>query len=268
MKKFAAVLLAAVLTLGTIAPVNAEAADTKVYVTIVNGDVKLAQQEIKVTDVDKDGALTINDALYLAHEEKYTGGAEAGYGSAMGQWGLSLTKLWGVENGGSYGYYVNNASAMGLGDPVKNGDFINAFVYTDTVGFSDTYSYFDKATVSYRKGSEVTLTLSGAGYDANWNPVTVPVANATVTVDGVKTNVKTDANGKATVKLDASKSCVISAVSDTTTLVAPVCVATVAVNDRTPKTGDNTVRVMGVLMMIGLAGMGYFMGTRKKAYDK
>ncbi len=275
MKKFFATLLATVLLVAAVNPVSAKAgllisakpADVVVYVTIANGDVKLAQEPVTVKDIDNDGALTINDALYLAHEAKYKGGAAAGYGSAQSQWGLSLTKLWGVENGGSYGYYVNNASAMGLADPVKNGDYVNAFVYQDTTAFSDKYAYFDQEIVTGNTGKNITLTLSAAGYDANWAPVTLPVANATVTVDGKKTSYKTDANGKVTIKISATGRHVVSAVSDTETLVPAVCIVTSG-KDATPKTGDNTMTVVAFLMVLAMAGVAVSVIYGKKADEQ
>ena len=150
MKKKLITVLALALILTAIGANNrtlAEDLSAKVLVSIANGTLVLAAEEITVTDVDNDGALTINDALYAAHEAKFDGGAAAGYGSASTEYGLSMTKLWGVENGGSYGYMVNNASAWSLADPVKTGDHVYAFVYTDTTGFSDSYSYFDKVSI-------------------------------------------------------------------------------------------------------------------------
>ncbi|MCR5824765.1 MAG: hypothetical protein K6G60_10080 [Lachnospiraceae bacterium] len=275
MKKFFATLLAAIMIFAATEPATANAgmlispkpADVVVYVSIVNGDIKLAQHAVTVKDIDNDGALTINDALYLAHEAKFNGGAAAGYGSAQSQWGLSLTKLWGVENGGSYGYYVNNASAMGLTDPVKNGDYVNAFVYTDTVAFSDSYAFFNENVVTGNTGKEIKLTLSAAGYDANWNPVTLPVANATITVDGVKTNYKTDADGKVTIKVASTGRHIVSAVSDSANLVPPVLVVTSS-KDATPKTGDNSLRIVTLLSLIAVCGVVMSVYYGKKANER
>lgn len=219
MKKTLAVLLAALMLLALVPAVAEEAEAPVVYVTIANGELVAAQIEVELTDVDEDGALTIADALYLAHEAAFEGGAEAGFADAMGEYGLMLTKLWGVENGGSYGYYVNNEAAMGLADPLEDGDFVNAFVYTDTAAFSDTYAFFDEFDAL---AGEVTLTLYAAGYDANWAPVTNPVAGAVITVNGEKTEAVTDENGKATLTVQAGD--VVSAVSDSQTLVSPCCV--------------------------------------------
>ncbi|MBQ9116438.1 MAG: hypothetical protein IJY04_05395 [Clostridia bacterium] len=201
-----------------------------VYVNIINGTPALAMEKITVTDTDGDEKLTISDALYCAHEAKFDGGAAAGYATEVTQWGLSMTKLWGVANGGSYGYYLNNASAWSLYDEVKASDTVTAFIYTDTVGFSDTYSYFDKsvANVSHSEGS-IELTLSYvSGYDANYAPVISPLSDAAITVDGKTTEYKTDAAGKVTVSLSEPGAHVLSATSDTVKLVAPVCVVNIS----------------------------------------
>ncbi len=244
---------------------QAKAADTVVNVTISDGKLVLVNYAVTVTDTDNDGALTINDALYLAHEAKFEGGAAAGYGSAVGSYGLMLTKLWGIENGGSYGYYVNNTSAMGLADAVKNGDSIVAFVYTDTTAFSDMYSFFNKTTASAKAGDEISLTLTGLSYDASWQLVEAPVANAVITINGSDSNYKTDANGKVTLTFSAAGEYVISAKLTEGALVPPACVANVAA--ALPSTGDTTAVVMvgGFAMLLALA---LVLSNRKESYEK
>ncbi len=227
---FASLLSVLAVTAACTGAVFAEETDSvNVYVTIsdAEGTLALAAESIAVSDIDGDGALTINDALYLAHEACYDGGAAAGYASAYGDYGLSLNKLWGTENGGSYGYYVNNASAWSLADPVADGDYINAFVYTDLNAWSDTYCYFDANSVSAEAGEEVTLTLLAAGYDADWNPAVLPVEDAIITIDGEASDWRTDAEGKVTLSFKNGGNFVISAVSDTQILVPPVCKAAV-----------------------------------------
>ena len=231
MKKIIAVCAALVLALSMCLAVSAEAADgVTVYVTIADGTgaVVMAHEAVAVTDADGDGAVTINDALTCAHDAKYEGGAAAGYGSAETEYGLSMTKLWGVENGGSYGYYVNNMSAMSLQDPVADGDTVVAYAYSDLTAWSDMYCWFEPAAVELKQGESVELTLNGAGFDADWNPVTTPVAGAELTVDGAKTGLTTDADGKVVYTADKSGTLTISAVSGTQVLVPPVCIAEVA----------------------------------------
>ncbi|HOP11592.1 MAG TPA: hypothetical protein PK629_08895 [Oscillospiraceae bacterium] len=235
-------------------------ASAKVYVTIVDktGTVVLAQEAITVTDIDADGSLTINDALYAAHEQKFTGGASAGYATATGDYGLSITTLWGTGNGSGFGYYLNDAAAMGLTDVVSDGDYLTAFIYTDTANFSDTYTFFDVTTVTASAGSEIVLTLSAAGYDANWNPVVNPVEGAVITVGGTATSYTTDANGKATIKIEAEGTYVISATSSSMTMVPPVCIAIVtAETDSTlPDTGSGFNPILiAVIALIAMAGI-------------
>ena len=225
MKKIFALMLAALMLL-SLTPVLAEETAPVVYVTIANGEVVLPCQAVELTDADGDGALTIADALYLAHEAAFEGGAEAGFACENTEYGLSMTKLWGVDNGGAFGYYVNDAMAMSLADPLKDGDYVDAYVYTDTAAYSDMYCFFDAKRVGE---GEVTLTLSGVGFDESYAPVVSPVAGATITVNGEKTDVVTDENGQATVTVKTGD--VISAVSDTATLVPPCCVVVEVVED-------------------------------------
>lgn len=242
MKRIATALICT-LGLTLCAPCVSAADAPLVTVTIADaeGNLALTQEAVSVTDTDGDGALTINDALYLAHEAGYEGGAAAGYASAQTDYGLSLLKLWGAENGSSYGYYVNSSSAMSLSDPVSDGDCIDAFVYTDLTAWSDTYCFFDVRTLEADAGSVIILTLSAASYDENWNPITVPVADAVITLNGEETAYQTDAEGKVTFSVPAGGDYVISAVSDTMTLVPPCCVAAVTGSSaETTTTTDTT----------------------------
>jgi len=252
MKKIIAAVSAIALTFSmAFTAFAAETAD--VYVTISDGTgaLPVVQEKITVTDIDADGALTINDALYIAHEEYYNGGAEAGFASAETEYGVSLNKLWGVENGGSYGYYKNNTSAMSLSDTIADGDYITAYAFSDLTAWSDVYSWFDIDSAELDTGAEMALTLCYAGYDADWNPVTMFVSDAVITVNGDKTSYTTDSQGKVEIKFDEAGEYIISAVSDTQTLVPPVCKVTVTASSDSsettaPATGNNTSGLVAV----------------------
>ncbi len=227
MKKIFSVMLAFLMVMGCMSiTAFADDASATVYVSISNkGQLVVALEKVTVTDIDGDNALTVNDALYAAHKAAYPDGVKEGYSYYTHKdYGLSIGKLWG-DTSGNFGYYINNSSCWSLADPVKNGDYLNAFVYSDSKFYSDKYCFFESFTVSADANSDIELTLSGAGYDANWNPVNLPVANAEITVDGVKTGIKTDENGKATIQISNAGSHVISAVSASETLVPPVCTA-------------------------------------------
>ena len=211
-------LLLSLLAIGASAQKN----HTIVTVTIaVKGELVATQVSVPVEDIDGDGVFTINDALHCAHEQVYEGGADAGYGSYTSEYGLSMSKLWGDESG-AYGYYLNNASCMSLADPVKNGDYVTAFVYASS-DWSDVYTYFDVSAKTVELGQEITLTLMAAGYDESWNPITYPVEGATVTFAGNKTGFVTDAEGKVTICPDTTGLHVYSATHESMTLVPPVC---------------------------------------------
>ena len=227
MKKLLSVMLAFLMVMGCMSITSfADNNSATVYVSIANkGQLVAAQAKVTVTDIDGDNTLTVNDALYAAHESVYPGGASTGYSYYIHKdYGLSLGKLWG-DSSGNFGYYINNSSCWSLADPIKNGDCLYAFVYSDGKYYSDKYCFFNNNTVTANKNSAIELTLNGAGYDANWNPVTLPVPNAEITVDGKATCVKTDANGKATIQISTSGTHIISAVSASETLVPPVCTA-------------------------------------------
>ena len=76
----------------------------------------------------------------------------------------------------------------------------------------------------------MTLTLSSIGFDESYAPVVNPVAGAAITVNGEKTDAVTDENGQATVTVKAGD--VISAVSETATLVPPCCVVAEAAEEK------------------------------------
>lgn len=155
-----------------------------ITVTIANaGQLVLAQQSITVLDVNDNGWFDVDDALYMAHEAAYPGGAEAGYGSAYSQYGLGITKLWG-DTSGSFGYWLSDNSCWSLEDTVSEGDSLFAFVYQDQTGWSDAYAKFDAA--SYEVDEDVLLTVSveKAGYGENYSTVWSAYVPVLTVVDG------------------------------------------------------------------------------------
>ncbi len=268
MKKIISLILTALTAMTVIACVAVPCAagnEAFVYVTIVdgNGNLALTQKQVTVTDVDNDGKLTVNDALYCAHEQNYSGGASAGYASSQSSYGLSLDKLWGVQNGGAYGYYVNDAMAMSLADTVTNGDFINAFVYTDTTAWSDTYCFFSSSVASSVAGGKILLTLNCLGYDAQSSSfVNMPIEGATITVNGAATEYKTDANGSVYLKIDKAGTYVVSATSTSKNLVPPVL--TLSVTAAAPETGDTELWILAAPALALTALLGAAFVYRRK----
>lgn len=236
MKKCISLMAVLLLVLtAAVMPVMAETEETcTVYVTVSNaGELVLSHEAVAISDADGDGALTIQDVLILAHDAKFEGGAAEGFAAVDSDYGPMITKLWGVENGGSYGYYLNNAMTMSLTDSVADGDCLTAYVFADTTTFSDVYTYFDVTAAEGKVGEELTVTLYQVGFDANYAPVSSPLSGASVTVNGVEAAV-TDAEGKAVVKLESEGEFVLSAASSELTLVPPVCLVTVTAAEDVP----------------------------------
>lgn len=252
MKKIMVLLLTltALLSLGIQSVFATDGAE--VYVNISNaGEIEVAMGKIAVTDKDSDGKVTINDVLLIAHEE-FCDAESAGYEYASGDYGLYIKKLWGIDNGGSYGYYLNNASAMSLGDEVKAGDIVTAFLYKDTAGYSDVYSYFGAGRVTAKKGEEFEVALYTAGFDENWAPVTAPLADAEILIDGEASGIKTNAEGKAVIKIEKRGNVVISAKAGDKVLVPAVCVA--EITEGSVQTGDvSCVLAAGAVMLLSAA---------------
>ena len=118
---------------------------------------------------------TVGDVIKQLHKELFKDG-EAGYATSTGQYGEQIDKLWGVENGGSYGYYINGNMVMGLTDPVKPGDRVDVFVYKDAAGYSDAFIYMEAEA----NGDSVKVTVKAMSFDANWNPVMKELANTKI----------------------------------------------------------------------------------------
>lgn len=210
------------------------ASNDVVYVTIANGSLLAERKAVALTDADGDGALTINDALMLAHDNKDD------YGYAKTEYGLSLTKLWGVSADG-FGYYLNNGMTYSLSDTVKNGDEIYAFAYTDSVGFSDTFCFFDSSYTQAVCGEDIKMTLMQGAFDESWNYTPAPVANAEIIVNGEKSGIITDENGNFTVKFDTDGVYKLSAVKEGANLTPPYAeIEVTQVSD----TGDGAVFVI------------------------
>ena len=93
--------------------VTADPVPVVVYVTVADaGVLRVANQALTVMDADGDGAVTADQVLTAAHDAFFEGGAKAGFTFEETEYGMSIIKFWGVENGGSYGYYVNNAFVL------------------------------------------------------------------------------------------------------------------------------------------------------------
>ncbi len=201
----------------------ASAEQLAVAISDDTGMLVFCDAALEVSDVDGDGNLTVYDALYAAHEMGYDGGAAAGLDTGDFGYGLSLTKLWGVDNGGSYGYYVNDMAAMSLDDAVFDGAYVRAYAYTDLENWSDTYACFDVHAASATAGEALQLSLCAI----DWNGGSVPVVGAEILVNGEASGILTGENGEAEITFEQAGNYIISARTDAFAMVAPVCFVSV-----------------------------------------
>ncbi len=224
-----------------------------VYVSITDETgIVLAAEEYRLYNTTYSLDSILNDIHSRCHKD-----GAAAYGTENSPYGVSLTKLWGVETG-AFGYQLidkngDPISVYSLADTISpdpnSGDSyqLYAYAYTDLVNFSDTFSYFDKARTQASRKDSVTLTLNTLGYDKNWNTVQNPLADAVITINGKETALKTDENGTVTIPVDQTKDFTVSAKKDGMVLVPPVCVVEVA-------HAPNFV-LISVIAVLGVAGV-------------
>ncbi len=217
------------VTAGTVAePEPAEPID--VYVTLADeGEIVMAKKMISVTDRDKSGDFNVDEVLYAAHETGYSGGAGAGYNTAVNDFGLHITKLWGNESG-NYGYWLNDVSCWSLADNVKNGDSLSAFIYQNT-DVRDSYSKFGQSNYVALAETYKTLSLQKAGYDASWNAVFSSHKGATLKIynsdfeelDANLYNVTDNDDGTYSVAVKEIGSYYVAAYDNNTPIVPAIC---------------------------------------------
>lgn len=224
-KRILAAVVAIVLAMGMM-PVGAWAADTPltvgaeqtgaaapidVYMTVSNqGTLALAREQVTVADLDKNGSITLDEALKAAHEQYYPGGID-GYATVVGEWGYQVTKLWGVDST-SNGFYKNDMMTNSVDyETVAAGDDIVAYVMADQSTWSDCYACFDKKTLTVAPNEQFTLTLKADNFGT---PVDASGVQVGTWKDGVFTKIDgkvTDSDSKVTLSLDKPGIFVVSA---------------------------------------------------------
>ena len=234
-RKILALLLAVGILIGAV-PAYAEGTDITVYLSMSRygemvsdkyGDV-MACREVELSGKD---SYNLDDVFLAMHELYYEGGSE-GYASSESDWGFGIDKIWG-DTSYNFGYQLNNQMAMGLGEAVENGDFVDAYIYKNNIKNLESYAAFDIKQGEAYEGEEFELTLSYvSGYeDGTWANIFSPLEGASITINGTQTDIVTDADGKAFITIDEVGEAVISATKTKTVsdvvmpaITAPVCV--------------------------------------------
>ncbi len=115
----------------------------------------MAEKEVNAEDIDKDGIITVDEALVAAHKAY---NSVDGYFCKKGQ----VKKLWGVDSGNLL-FLVNDKgiSTSVSVDTVAGGDSIYASINKDDKYYADWYTFFDNKKLNVVKDQPVRLKLMG-----------------------------------------------------------------------------------------------------------
>lgn len=149
---------------------EAPAASVTVYMTVssqgvlaktADGSV-MANREVTVQDVNGDGIFSYNEALKAAHEQY---NSADGYRAEEGAYGLSVTRVWGIDSYNCVFYTNHTALSVNVGEAtVSQGDYLVASINQDNQYYSDHYTYFDTNAKTVNAGEEFSLTLRSPMY--------------------------------------------------------------------------------------------------------
>ena len=226
MKKVISLLLSAVLVLGLSTAIFAAedlitvhdpliaAKPISVYVT-VNDKCKLAATKdgkpaARLEVREAEGANL--DDVFKALHRVYCAQGETGYKSENTEYGISIVKAWGEDNGTAYGYYVNNEMAFDCSHVVHDGDEIDLFVYKDMASFSDTYTSIESAASAVE--GESLVSVKYYYFDENFALASAPLEGAEIYL------IKNDKMAATGIKTDINGECRISPAADVALLAA------------------------------------------------
>ena len=224
---------------------DAAAEPVDVTVTVSNkGTLALVNGTVTVTDSNGDGILTYHEALEAAHAAY----CPDGYTATESEWGISVSKIWGVETYNSLYFRNGEKLANHVGNTetstVAESDSLLVSINKDDTYYSDRYSSFNLTEKTVVAGVPFKLTLKA---ELTGGSTIVPNATIGIWKDGVFTPIEgmaTGEDGNVTLTFDEVGTYIISAsgtVSDTVQdwsnggaeitvdcpIIAPVCVVTV-----------------------------------------
>ncbi len=237
MKKIVSLLLTLAMLLSVLPVcVLAESDGITVYVTASYGNGFLTTEEdmpavLLPVSLEGEESYDLDDVFLNLHEQYAP--SECTYATEETQWGLGITRFWGNDSG-NYGYRVNSAMAMSLSDTVSDGDTIDATIYESSSYFA-SFATFDLLFREAEAGKNISLTLSQAGFDSDWNEVLSPCRDATITVNGEESGCFTDENGTVTLCFPEEGTYLVSAQKEEilgdetyTAITPPYCLITVS----------------------------------------
>ena len=237
MKKILSLILVLTMVLTAIPVFGDDIGNTiTAYVTVSKygefvKDINSNQVVLIPVELSGGSEYTLEDLFVELHNTYYPGG----YASAESDFGAYITRFWGDESE-NFGYQVNGGveTVMGLNHQVEDKDYVDVTIYKNWYPDTESYTKFDQYKAEILTEETLDVTLSQAGYDADWNMVFSPCEDAIVTVNGVETETTTDTDGKATLTFDKAGTYVISATKDKVVnekdvpaITSPICVVTV-----------------------------------------
>lgn len=173
---------------------------------VVSSDA--AEKAGYVDGITPENGVTILDAFVEFHKKQYPDKEvkdvlTVGDGSETTGWGTNLGSIYKIFNIETdiVGYNLNgSATDVCTNVAIDNGDFLDVFIY-GSENYADVYLFFSPDKYAVNEGEPVELILNEAGYDDQWNPITMPHVNRTVVLtssDGkaIESSEKTDAEGK------------------------------------------------------------------------
>lgn len=240
MKKIVSLFLVTMMVLSFLCiPVFADETNTiTVYVTASRYGEFLNDKEgnsVAMVPVFLSGqeTYTLDDVFKTVHEERCETGL-SGYETAMGDYGLYISKFW-DDTSGNFTYQVNfgEEDVWGPTHEIEQGDAVEFCINRNLDLDTEIYTKFDKSRETVSPGETVEFVLLQGEYTAEGLSFS-PCTDAVITINGETTENITDAAGKASLSFDACGEFVISAVKTkvlgeetVTAIEAPVCVVTV-----------------------------------------
>ena len=237
LKKVLSIILAFVMILGSLSVCAEGIENISVYLSVSKYGELVTDKDgntFACVEIELDGKESYNlDDVFLTAHSLYHEDGEEGYASSEGQWGFGIDKFW-SDTSYNFGYQINGGTELvsGLDYVVKNGDFIDAFIYRNQYPETEGYAMFDKRRISLYTNSECSLTLEYfSGYDESWNNIISPCEDATITINGLETEYKTDENGYVSLSFEnegtyivSAKKTKLSGENEVPAITAPSCV--------------------------------------------
>ena len=213
MKRTLTLLLTLLLLAGLLAPAALAAGEITVYVNVAdNGAAGIGEKSgepmIAVPITVAKGS-TVNDVLLGLHLKECNGGAAGYKSSSMDMYGSTtyfISTWFGrpieyKDNAKSVTAWKNHNMSTGLGSTVKDGDVVDVCVYTTVSTQNYTMNYYGLAWMDYYEvdaGVDESFTVGcwrSAMDMSTFQYNTEPCANMAVTVNGMSSGFKVQADG-------------------------------------------------------------------------